>query len=112
MFPRPEINGLLKDFVLVDLYTDGTDAASEQNQQLEEKRYGTVAIPFYAIVDPDEHIIATFPGLTRKASEFVSFLNSAKGGARTARRATNRLAPRSVLREFVKSRDAKVASRL
>jgi thiol:disulfide interchange protein len=76
MFPRPEITGLLKNFVLVDLYTDGTDAASEQNQQLEEKRFGTVAIPFYAIVDPDEHAIATFPGLTRNASEFVSFLKS------------------------------------
>jgi thiol:disulfide interchange protein len=76
MFPRPEITGLLKNFVLVDLYTDGTDAASEQNQQLEEKRFGTVAIPFYAIVDPDEHTIATFPGLTRNASEFVTFLKS------------------------------------
>jgi thiol:disulfide interchange protein len=76
MFPRPEITGLLKNFVLVDLYTDGTDAPSEQNQQLEEKRFGTVAIPFYAIVDPDEHTIATFPGLTRNASEFVSFLRS------------------------------------
>ncbi len=76
MFPRPEITGLLKDFVLVDLYTDGTDAQSEQNQQLEEKRFGTVAIPFYAIVDPDERTVATFPGLTRNASEFVGFLKS------------------------------------
>ena len=74
MFPRPEIAGLLKDFVLVDLYTDGTDAASEENQQLEEKRFGTVAIPFYAIVDPDERIIATFPGLTSNAAGFVGFL--------------------------------------
>jgi thiol:disulfide interchange protein len=76
MFPRPEINGLLKDFVLVDLYTDGTDAESEQYQQLEEKRFGTVAMPFYAILDPDEHTLATFPGLTRNASEFVNFLKS------------------------------------
>lgn len=74
MFPRPEINGLLKDFVLVDLYTDGTDAQSEQNQQLEEKRFGTVAIPYYAIIDPDEHTVATFPGLTRNVAEFISFL--------------------------------------
>jgi thiol:disulfide interchange protein len=76
MFPRPEITPLLKDFVLVDLYTDGTDAESEQNQQLEEKRFGTVAIPYYAIVDPDERIIATFPGLTHKVAEFVSFLKT------------------------------------
>jgi thiol:disulfide interchange protein len=91
MFPRPEIAGLLKDFVLVDLYTDGTDAESERNQQLEEKRFGTVSEPFYAIVDPDERTVATFPGLTRKASEFASFLNSAKGAAGTARQATNRI---------------------
>jgi thiol:disulfide interchange protein len=76
MFPKPEIAGQLKDFVLVDLYTDGTDSVSEQNQQLEEKRFGTVAIPFYAIVDPDEKVIATFPGLTRNTQEFSSFLKS------------------------------------
>jgi thiol:disulfide interchange protein DsbD len=76
MFPRPEVTGLLKDFVLVDLYTDGTDADSEQNQQLEEKRFRTVAIPFYAIVDPNERTIATFPGLTHNASEFVTFLKT------------------------------------
>ena len=76
MFPRPDIAPLLKDFVLVDLYTDGTDKASEENQQLEEKKFGTVAIPYYAIVDPDEHVIATFPGLTRNAAEFTNFLKS------------------------------------
>jgi len=76
MFPRPEVSGLLKDFVLVDLYTDGTDSASEENQRLEEKRFGTVAIPFYAILDPEEHIVATFPGLTRNAQEFTNFLKS------------------------------------
>jgi thiol:disulfide interchange protein len=93
MFPRPEITPLLKDFVLVDLYTDGTDAESEQNQQLEEKRFGTVAIPFYAIVDPDERTIATFPGLTRKASEFVTFLKSRSSGVASAEPGTIR--PRS-----------------
>jgi thiol:disulfide interchange protein len=76
MFPRPEITPLLKDFVLLDLYTDGTDAESEQNQQLEEKRFGTVAIPYYAIVDPDERTLATFPGLTRNVAEFVGFLKT------------------------------------
>ncbi|HEV3143057.1 MAG TPA: cytochrome c biogenesis protein CcdA, partial [Gemmataceae bacterium] len=79
MFPRPDIAAQLKDFVLVDLYTDGTDSVSEQNQQLEEKRFGTVAIPFYAIVDPDEKVIATFPGLTRNTQEFASFLKSGSG---------------------------------
>jgi thiol:disulfide interchange protein len=90
MFPRPEITGLLKDFVLVDLYTDGTDAPSEQNQQLEEKRFGTVAIPFYAILDPDERTIATFPGLTRKAAEFVTFLKSRESKVASAKDSESR----------------------
>ena len=76
MFPRPEILPLLKDFVLVDLYTDGTDQASEENQRLEEKKFETTAIPYYAILDPDERVIATFPGLTRNAAEFANFLKS------------------------------------
>jgi len=61
MFPRPEINALLKDFILIDLYTDGTDQVSEVNQKLEESKFKTVAIPFYAILDADERVIATFP---------------------------------------------------
>jgi thiol:disulfide interchange protein len=81
MFSRPEVSGLLKDFVLVDLYTDGTDSVSEQNQKLEETKFGTVAIPFYAILDPDEKVIATFPGLTKSSQEFVSFLRT---GSRVA----------------------------
>ncbi len=76
MFPRPEINALLKEFVLVDLYTDGSDAVSEQNQQLEEKKFGTVAIPYYAVIDPDERVIAKFPGSTRNAGEFATFLKA------------------------------------
>ena len=62
MFPRPEVKSLLKDFVLVDLFTDGTDAVSEQNQKLEETKFATVAIPFYAIMDPDEKVLASFSG--------------------------------------------------
>ena len=76
MFPRPEIAPLLKDFVLVDLYTDGNDTASEENAKMEEERYKTVSLPFYVILDPDEHVIATFPGSTRDVQQFASFLKS------------------------------------
>ena len=76
MFPRPEIAPLLKDFVLVDLYTDGTDAASEENAKMEEQRYNTVSIPFYVILDPDEKVIATFPEATRDTQKFAAFLKS------------------------------------
>jgi thiol:disulfide interchange protein len=74
MFTRPEIAGALKNFVLVDLYTDGEDAASKENQKFEETKLQTTAIPYYAIVDPDGNIVASFPGLTRDPGEYLAFL--------------------------------------
>jgi thiol:disulfide interchange protein len=76
IFPRPEIQAALKGIVIVDLYTDGTDADSEKNQKLEETRFNTVSIPFYAILDPEQNVIATFPQLTRNPREFLAFLET------------------------------------
>ncbi|HXP84018.1 MAG TPA: cytochrome c biogenesis protein CcdA [Bryobacteraceae bacterium] len=76
MFPRPEIADVVKDLVLVELYTDGTDAASEENQKLEDQKFSTVSMPFYALLDADERVVATFPNATRNASEFLAFLKS------------------------------------
>jgi thiol:disulfide interchange protein len=76
IFPRPEIQTALKGIVIVDLYTDGTDTESEKNQKLEETRFNTVSIPFYAILDPDQNVIATFPQLTRNPREFLAFLET------------------------------------
>ncbi|MGH9720542.1 MAG: protein-disulfide reductase DsbD family protein [Bryobacteraceae bacterium] len=74
MFPRPEIAEALKQYVLVELYTDGSDAASEENQKLEESKFQTISIPFYAVFDADERVIATFPKSTRDAKEYLDFL--------------------------------------
>ena len=74
MFPRPEIAGALGNYVLVELYTDGSDEASQLNQQLEESKFKTIAIPFYAILDPDENVIASFGQQTRDAKEFLAFV--------------------------------------
>jgi thiol:disulfide interchange protein len=79
MFPKPEVAAALKDLVLVELYTDGTDKASEENQSLQETEFKTVAIPYYAIVDGDGKAVATLPGLTKKPEEFVAFLKTQRG---------------------------------
>ena len=79
MFTRPEIAAAMKDLVLVELYTDGADQASRQNQSLQQSKFSTIAIPYYAIVDSSEKVIATFPGLTRDTKEFLAFLQSAAG---------------------------------
>ena len=78
LFPRPEIAARLKDFILVELYTDGADPASEQNQKLQETRFSTIAIPYYAVVNADEKVLGTFAGLTRNPAEFLAFLDSAR----------------------------------
>ena len=76
MFTRPEIASLLKNFVLVDLYTDGNDAASQENQKLEDSKFGTIAIPFYVIYDAEGNSVANFPELTRDTNKYAAFLNT------------------------------------
>jgi thiol:disulfide interchange protein DsbD len=80
MFPRPKIQTALKNLIVVDLYTDGTDAASKKNADLEDKKFNTASIPFYAIVDTNQNIIATFPQLTRNTQEFLAFLETRPTG--------------------------------
>src|SRR5579875_1233688 len=79
MFTRPEIQAALQHLIVVDLYTDGTDAASEANQKFEEQKFGTISIPFYALMDPDGNVVATFPQLTRNTQEFLAFLETRPG---------------------------------
>ena len=80
MLPRPEIAAALERFVLVELFTDRADAVSEANEKLEETKFGTVAEPYYAIVRPDESVLATFEGRTTNAQEFLAFLNRGAAG--------------------------------
>jgi thiol:disulfide interchange protein len=74
MFPRPEIAAALGKYVLVELYTDGTDAASEANQKIQEAKFATAAIPYYVILDAEEKTVRSFPGLTKDPQEFLKFL--------------------------------------
>jgi thiol:disulfide interchange protein len=80
MFPRPEIAAALKDLVLVELYTDGTDAASEANQKVQDQKFATVAIPYYALLDADEKVVASFDHRTTSTAEFLEFLKARAGG--------------------------------
>jgi len=88
MLSKPEIAAVLKNFVLVELYTDGTDAASEANQKLQLEKFGTIAEPFYVILDPDEKLIAKFEGQTKDVGEYLAFLQKGVAGAPSAAPAT------------------------
>lgn len=78
IFPKPDVKAEMSKFVLSSLYTDGEGEIYEKQQAMEQEMFGTVALPFYAVVDADGKTIATFPGLTRNAAEFVDFLEKAQ----------------------------------
>lgn len=74
MFPKPAVRAELEKFVRVRLYTDGEGEPYEGFQKMQEARFGTVALPLYALVTPEDQITAKFEGLTRDENEFVAFL--------------------------------------
>jgi thiol:disulfide interchange protein len=76
MFPKPEVKQELLKFVTVRLYTDGKGEIYEKQQKMQQERFGTVALPLYAIVRPNGTPVTTFPGLTRSPADFVTFLRS------------------------------------
>ena len=74
MFPRPEVAKEMNKFVRVRLYTDGSGELYEHQQRMQQEKFGTVALPYYAILRTDGAPIATFSGLTRSMPEFLAFL--------------------------------------
>lgn len=78
IFTRPDVSAELGRFVLSRLYTDGEGEIYEQQQAFQEKTFGTVALPLYAVVDADGNVRATFSGLTRNPADFIAFLRRAR----------------------------------
>jgi thiol:disulfide interchange protein DsbD len=74
MFSKPEISRELTRYICVRLYTDGDGEIFQHHQNLQQEKFGTVALPFYATLRPDGSVSGTFPGLTKSASEFLAFL--------------------------------------
>lgn len=85
VFSRNDVEALLKNFVVVRLYTDAEKPVdlkqrSEKNMQTLLDKYNVSAVPFYAIVSPDGTRITEFAkGYTSDIPEFKSFL--AKGAS-------------------------------
>jgi len=78
IFTRPDVSMELGQFVLARLYTDGEGEIYERQQAFQEKTFGTVALPLYAVVDADGKVRGTFSGLTRSPSDFIAFLRRAR----------------------------------
>ena len=74
IFPEKEVHALLKQFVRVQLYTDGRGEKYKRNRDFQKANFRTVALPLYAVMTPDGKEIAHFPGMTRDVDRFVRFL--------------------------------------
>jgi thiol:disulfide interchange protein DsbD len=78
VFRNPLVVSELEEFVLSRLYTDGEGEVYERQQAFQEEKFGTVALPLYAVVDADGGVRATFSGLTRDPAVFIAFLARAR----------------------------------
>ena len=74
MFPKPEVARELSRYVRVRLYTDGRGEEYLRFQDLQRDTFGTVALPYYAVLAPGGVPVVAFGGLTRDTQHFVSFL--------------------------------------
>ncbi len=78
IFTRPDVAAELGQFVLARLYTDGEGEVYGRQQAFQERTFGTVALPLYAVVDGTGKVRQTFTGLTRDPAEFIAFLERAR----------------------------------
>jgi thiol:disulfide interchange protein DsbD len=73
MFPEPEVEAALQQFVRVRLYTDGGPRGQE-NQDFQVTRFGDAALPLYVLMSADDKEIARFAGMTRDVKAYLEFL--------------------------------------
>jgi thiol:disulfide interchange protein DsbD len=74
MFTRDDVSTELARYVRVRLYTDRRGQPYEGFQDMEQALFGTVALPYYAVMHPDGRAVLGFGGLTRDSAHYVAFL--------------------------------------
>ena len=62
IFTLPAVHAGLQKYVRLQLFTDGAGKEYEDNQAYQKEKFGTVALPLYAILDAQGNKLATFPG--------------------------------------------------
>lgn len=78
IFSKPLIEKDMNRFVKVRLYTDGDGKVYNDQQDYEDKHFGTVALPLYALLSSNGDTIDTSAGVTSTEKDFAAFLAKAK----------------------------------
>lgn len=86
VFTKKEVQDLMKQYVLVRLYTDRREESNVANRQMQIDRFQTIDLPFYVTMTPDDEVIGQTE-FTRDEEKFLKFLKrglekSGKGGSR------------------------------
>ena len=76
VFSKPEVQGLMRDMVKVQLYTDRKIEPYLSNKKRQLEQFGTIELPLYVLLKPDGSVLAT-KAFTRDRQEFVDFLKKA-----------------------------------
>jgi thiol:disulfide interchange protein len=74
MFPKPNVASRLDEYVKVKLFTDRNVEPYLSNKKMQEERYGSIELPLYVILTPDEQLISTNT-FTRSEENFIEFLD-------------------------------------
>lgn len=80
VLPHPDVLRELKDFVSVELYTDGGSAEDKANQKLLLDLAQTTANPTYAVVTPEGKVVKLLEGRS-SVKDFTQFLKDARVAA-------------------------------
>ena len=74
VFPRPEVQTALANYVRVQLYTDG-GKDGPNNQALEQEKFGDVALPLYGIVNAQTGMVVDKIAGVLSPASFTHFLS-------------------------------------
>lgn len=74
MFPKQSVSSRMDNFVKVKLFTDRNVEPYLSNKKMQEERYGSIELPLYVILTPDEELVGT-KTFTRSEEEFIEFLD-------------------------------------
>ncbi|MBM4319131.1 MAG: DUF255 domain-containing protein, partial [Deltaproteobacteria bacterium] len=64
---RPEVAREIRRYVAVELFTDRSTPEDEANRTYQISTFRTAALPLYAVVTPEQRVLASFPGSTNDA---------------------------------------------
>ena len=83
IFPRSEVKSQLANYVRVQLYTDRPGDAA--NQRLQLTKFGDVALPLYAVVNPQTgSVVDKYAGTITSAADFTRFLSRSEAAPAAA----------------------------